>query len=426
MPLPTPRSWWPDRWEADTPTNADDRHCHLPFSSVTLVRESGAIVAPSFEDHLGAGRGRHRPADLRGPSHPLDSTTDDAICDPLQELLMDESISEILVTGPSSVLVERRGRIERARFAFADQDHLVRTIRKLARRAGVHLDADYPLVDARLPDGSRLSAMIPPLAVDGPVLSWRRGAIPCRPSELLAWGSVPREVLEFLEAAVVARVNLLIYGEAGSGKTTLLNALCRSIPHNERIVTIENGAELKLEQPQVIRLDALAPREGAIPLEDLVRQALRMNPDRVVLGEARGRESWEAWQAVAAGHGRLMMTIMARDPRQVVARMEAVVRSAGDPMPRRWIRRSLLAEGTLLIETSRTASGTRRVTRILELNGSRKRGRFRLRRLFACRPTTNASHPTELQPSGRIPRCLPLIHAAGITFPEEFFVRRER
>lgn len=430
MPVPSSSPLPPrqDRRESGRSTFADERHCHLPLSSLSSFREDQGGPATSVADRSGRTPGSDflptTPGEVVNRSRWSANHPPDEILGPLRELLADPTITEILVTGPVSIHVEQRGRIVKADGSFAGPEHLTRTIQWLAQQAGVRVDARQPLVDARLADGTRLSAMIPPLAVDGPVLSLRRGAAPCRPSDLLARGSVPREVLDFLEAAVVARVNVLIHGEPGSGKTTLLNALCRSIPHNERIITIEQGVELKLDQPHVIRLDAVAAREGTIPLEQLVRQSLQMNPDRVVLGEARGLESWEAWQAVAAGQCRMMMTISARDPRQVIARMEAVARTAGDHMPRRWVRQSLLAHSTLLVETRRTSGGHRRVNRVWELSGSRKRARFRLRGLFAYQATPENPADGQFLSLGRVPQCLSLIHGVGIELPESSFARR--
>lgn len=342
---------------------------------------------------------------------------------PLTPLLQDPTITEILVTGPSSIVVERLGRIERAPLTFQDAPELLRIVQTLAGQAGARLDARSPLLDSRLPDGTRISVMIPPLAIDGPVLTLRRCGSRLRSLDLVALGVVPRDILEFLEAAVVARMNVLIFGEPGCGKTTLLNALCRSIPHSERIVTIESGIELHLDQPNVIRLDARYPKKDPNGVVAMIRQSLQCRPDRVILGDARGPEAWEVWQAAASGSGRMLMAMTAGDSRHLLARLESLAQMTGEKMPRRLVRRYLTATPTILVHLIRVSGSGRRVARVAELLRSRRR--CKLRSVFAWKPSNDRWSEGVFRCLGRVPRCLPAIRSAGIEIPETLFARRD-
>src|SRR5690606_14762610 len=255
---------------------------------------------------------------------------------PLEPLLQDRSISDILVTTPYLVVVERNGRLERTGVQFKDNAHLLRIIEKIVSRVGRRVDESAPMVDARLPDGSRVNAIIPPLAVDGPLLSIRRfGRSPLTPEKLVANHSVTSEMMELLKACVRARLNIIISGGTGSGKTTLLNALSSFVPETERIVTIEDAAELQLSQWHVARLETRPPNvegKGAIRQRELVINALRMRPDRIVVGEVRGEEALDMLQAMNTGHDGSLTTIHANNPRDGIGRMEVMVGMANANM----------------------------------------------------------------------------------------------
>jgi pilus assembly protein CpaF len=340
---------------------------------------------------------------------------------PLSDLLADTSITEILVTGPHRVFVERLGRVEQAPVQFESTQKFLEAIRALAWHAGSRLDERSPILETRLPDGTRVHAMVPPLAVETPVLLLRRAGARLRSLDLLALGVLPRPIMEFLEASVVARLNILIYGEPGSGKTTLLNALCRSIPHNERIICVESGMELKLEQPHVIRLDSRFPQADVSTNAQVLRQALQCRPDRVILGDATSFACADVWQVVTLGHCRILLTLPAHDPQEVLARLESLALTAAAPFSRRWIRRCLTAHPAILVGMVRTSGSGRRVGRVAELSRSRRRCRYKLRDLFVWKPATERLPEGVFVATGRIPRSLAQIQAAGIEISEVCF-----
>jgi pilus assembly protein CpaF len=292
---------------------------------------------------------------------------------PLEPLLQDRSISDILVTTPYLVVVERNGRLERTSVQFKDNAHLLRIIEKIVSRVGRRVDESSPMVDARLPDGSRVNAIIPPLAVDGPLLSIRRfGRSPLTPDKLIANHSVTPEMIQLLHACVRARLNIVISGGTGSGKTTLLNALSSFIPETERIVTIEDAAELQLNQWHVARLETRPPNvegKGAIRQRELVINALRMRPDRIVVGETRGEEAIDMLQAMNTGHDGSLTTIHANSPRDGLSRLEVMVGMANANMGVRAIRQQIASAVDVIIQVSRMSDGTRRVTHITECVG---------------------------------------------------------
>jgi pilus assembly protein CpaF len=292
---------------------------------------------------------------------------------PLEPLLQDRSISDILVTTPYLVVVERNGRLERTSVQFKDNAHLLRIIEKIVSRVGRRVDESSPMVDARLPDGSRVNAIIPPLAVDGPLLSIRRfGRSPLTPDKLIANHSVTPEMIQLLHACVRARLNMVISGGTGSGKTTLLNALSSFIPETERIVTIEDAAELQLNQWHVARLETRPPNvegKGAIRQRELVINALRMRPDRIVVGETRGEEAIDMLQAMNTGHDGSLTTIHANSPRDGLGRLEVMVGMANANMGVRAIRQQIASAVDVIIQVSRMSDGTRRVTHITECVG---------------------------------------------------------
>ncbi|MGD0302502.1 MAG: CpaF family protein [Bryobacteraceae bacterium] len=292
---------------------------------------------------------------------------------PLEPLLADPTISDILVTTPALVFVERAGKLYRTPVEFKDNAHLLRIIEKIVSRVGRRVDESSPLVDARLPDGSRVNAAIPPVAVDGPLLSIRRfGRDPLRGQDLVANLTLTPGILLLLEACVKARLNILISGGTGAGKTTLLNALSAFIPEDERIVTIEDAAELKLDQIHVARMETRPPNiegAGAIRIRQLVINALRMRPDRIIVGEVRGEEALDMLQAMNTGHDGSLTTIHANSPRDAVSRLEVMVGMANSNMGVRSIRQQVSSAIDVFVQITRFSDGSRRINAFTECVG---------------------------------------------------------
>ncbi|WP_075794098.1 CpaF family protein [Massilia putida] len=292
---------------------------------------------------------------------------------PLEPLLNDPTVSDILVNTHDKVYVERRGRLELTDVTFHDNAHLMKIIEKIVSRVGRRVDESSPMVDARLPDGSRVNAIIPPLAVDGPLVSIRRfGATPLTVQNLLDYKSVTPPMIKVLESLGLAKVNILISGGTGSGKTTMLNLISGFIPGNERIVTIEDAAELQLRQPHVVRLETRPPNiegKGEVTQRALVRNSLRMRPDRIILGEVRGPEALDMLQAMNTGHEGSLATIHANTPRDALARLENMVGMAGVNLTPRAIRQQIASAITVILQASRLADGTRKVVSMQEITG---------------------------------------------------------
>ncbi len=292
---------------------------------------------------------------------------------PLEPLLADSTISDILVNSYSSIYIERRGKLEKTAISFKDDEHLMRVIERIVSTVGRRIDEAQPMVDARLPDGSRVNAIIPPLAIDGPVLSIRRfGTNPLKMPTLIANGALTKEVAVLFEMCVRARLNIVISGGTGAGKTTLLNALSAYIPRDERIVTIEDSAELQVQQPHVIRLETRPPNiegRGEVTQRDLVRNALRMRPDRIVIGEVRSGEAIDMLQAMNTGHDGSLTTIHANSPRDSLARLETMIQMAGMRLSDRAMRQQIASAIDVIIQVARLTDGTRRVTSISEITG---------------------------------------------------------
>ncbi|HVR63983.1 MAG TPA: CpaF family protein, partial [Polyangia bacterium] len=292
---------------------------------------------------------------------------------PLEALLRDNTISDILVNTASRVYIERGGRLERTAIRFRDNEHLQQIINRIVSRVGRRVDDSSPMVDARLPDGSRVNAIIPPLALDGPLLSIRRfGGQPLRFADLVRTGSVTPHMVGLLGACVRAKVNILISGGTGSGKTTLLNALSSFIPPHERVVTIEDAAELQLQQEHVARLETRPPNvegRGEVVARDLVRNALRMRPDRIIVGEVRAAEVMDMLQAMNTGHEGSMTTIHANTPRDALTRIEAMVGMAGGAMSESLVRQTISRSLEIIVQLSRGNDGKRRMASISEITG---------------------------------------------------------
>lgn len=292
---------------------------------------------------------------------------------PIEPLLYDPDISDILVNRYNQIYVEKFGKLSKVDFVFRDEAHLLQIIDRIVSKIGRRIDESSPYVDARLPDGSRVNAIIPPLAMDGSVLSIRRfGADPLKMSDLLAFGSLNQNMAMLIEGCVKARLNLLISGGTGSGKTTLLNVCSEFIPENERIISIEDSAELQLKQEHVVRLETRPPNiegKGEVTQRDLVRNTLRMRPDRIILGEVRGGEALDMLQAMSTGHDGSLSTVHANTTRDAMARLEVMVLMAGMDLPERAIREQITSAINVVIHLARLSDGSRKIVQISEVTG---------------------------------------------------------
>ena len=292
---------------------------------------------------------------------------------PLEPLLADKTISDILVNGAKSVYIERRGKLERTNVTFNDDAHLLNTIDRIVSAVGRRIDESSPMVDARLSDGSRVNAIIPPLAIDGPSVSIRRFAVELLSADdLISLGTISAEMAKVLEVIVKARLNVLISGGTGSGKTTTLNILSGFIPEDERVVTIEDSAELQLQQPHVVRLETRPPNiegRGEVSSRDLVRNSLRMRPERIIVGEVRGAEALDMLQAMNTGHDGSLTTVHANTPRDALGRIENMVSMTGINFPIKALRAQIAAAIDIVIQVSRMEDGSRKLVSIQEING---------------------------------------------------------
>ncbi len=346
---------------------------------------------------------------------------------PLEPLLQDPTISDILVTTPKLVYVERGGKLYRTPVEFKDNSHLLRIIEKVVSRVGRRVDESSPLVDARLPDGSRVNAAIPPVAIDGPLLSIRRfGRTALRGEDLAKKLAMTDGMLELLKACVKARLNILISGGTGSGKTTLLNALSGYIPEDERIVTIEDAAELRLQQTHVARMETRPPNvegHGAIQIRQLVINALRMRPDRVIVGEVRAEEALDMLQAMNTGHDGSLTTIHANSPRDAVGRLEVMVGMANSNMGVRAIRQQVASAVDLFVQVSRFSDGSRRITHITEVVGM-EGDMVTIQDIFVFDKTglgEDGKVKGRFRATGIRPKCYERIKSCGISLPASLF-----
>jgi pilus assembly protein CpaF len=291
---------------------------------------------------------------------------------PIEPMFRDLSISDILVNGSKEIYIERGGRLTRVATSFRNDAHLMAVIDRIVSRVGRRVDESSPMVDARLPDGSRVNAIIPPLALDGPVLSIRRFGIDLSVQKLIDGGTMNPAMASLIAGCVAARLNIMIAGGTGAGKTTLLNALASFIPADQRIITIEDAAELRLQQEHVVRLETRPPNaegEGEVKARDLVKNALRMRPDRIIVGEVRGSEAVDMLQAMNTGHEGSLTTIHANTPRDALARLETMILMAGANLPDRAMREQISSALDLIIQVSRLADGSRKITSVVEVTG---------------------------------------------------------
>ena len=326
-----------------------------------------------------------------------------------------------------TIYVERRGKLEATNVAFKDDEHLMRVIERIVSSVGRRIDESSPMVDARLRDGSRVNAIIPPLSIDGPVLSIRRfGAEPLRMNSLIENKALTKDIADMLEMCVGARLNVLISGGTGAGKTTLLNALSAYIPEDERIVTIEDSAELQLQQPHVVRLETRPPNiegRGEVTQRDLVRNALRMRPDRIVIGEVRGGEAIDMLQAMNTGHDGSLTTIHANTPRDALARLETMIQMTGMRLSDRAMRQQVAAAINLVVQVARLSDGTRRLTAISEITGMEGET-ITMQEIFQYERTGVDSQGQVIgrfRPTGIRPRFAERLKACGMQLPRVFF-----
>ena len=365
------------------------------LDSLDLSRITGLSDEELREDIRRLAEGMLKSRNRKLPAIDEDRLVEELIAEsfglgPLETYMQDPDVSDILVNGPQEVYVERLGRLQETNTVFADDEHLLQIIQRVAARVGRRIDEHSPMVDARLPDGSRVNAIIPPLALGGPVLSIRRfGLRPLQVADLLVRGSICPEMLKVVEAAVEGRINVLISGGTGSGKTTLLNNVSKFIPANERLVTIEDSAELKLQRKHVVKLETRpksAEGTAEVSQRDLVRNALRMRPDRIILGDVRGGEALDMLQAMNTGHEGSLTTIHANDTRDALSRLEVMVSMAGFDLPVAVTRRYIASAVTLIIHLARLKGGVRRVMKISEIT-SLDGGDYAIQDLFAFRQT---------------------------------------
>jgi pilus assembly protein CpaF len=346
---------------------------------------------------------------------------------PLEGLLRDPTISDILVNGPDTVYVERQGRLELTGVKFGDEPHLLQIIQRIVGRVGRRIDETSPIADARLADGSRVNAIIPPLALDGSLLCIRRfSAKPLKAEDLIAKQSIAPEMIEFLAGCVQARRNILISGGTGSGKTTFLNLMSGYIPLDERIATIEDAAELRLQQPHVVRMETRPPNvegHGEVLMRDLVRNALRMRPDRVVIGESRGPEALDMLQAMNTGHDGSMTTLHANDTRDALSRMEMMVGMAGFDMPMWVIRKQIASAVHIVVQSARLSGGVRKITKISEITGM-EGDVISMHDLFVFKQTgldENRVAQGHFSSTGLRPKCLEHLQVMGVHLDPSIF-----
>jgi pilus assembly protein CpaF len=350
---------------------------------------------------------------------------------PLEPLLRDDSVTEVMVNNFDMVFVERNGKIERTQIAFVDQQHLLRIIDKIVSQVGRRIDESSPMVDARLPDGSRVNAIIPPLSLRGPTLTIRKfSRDPYTMDDLIQFGSMSPKAAQFMAACVKGKLNVLISGGTGTGKTTMLNAVSASVPGDERIVTIEDAAELQLQQEHVITLESRPPNiegSGEVRIRELVRNALRMRPDRIIVGEVRGPETLDMLQAMNTGHEGSLTTIHANSPRDALSRLETLVLTAGVDLPLRAIREQIASAFDVLIQISRLVDGSRRVTYVTEVLRM-EADVVTLQDIFLARPPDEESAGDSkskllgpLTATGLKPHFLEKLAASGVILPPSFF-----
>ncbi|MBK9208755.1 MAG: CpaF family protein [Anaerolineales bacterium] len=349
---------------------------------------------------------------------------------PIQSLLDDEEVSEIMVNGPKKIFVEKKGKLTKTNITFDDDDHVLRIIDRIILPLGRRVDADSPTVDARLPDGSRVNAVVRPVAIDGPSITIRKfRKDKLKAEDLIAFGSMTKQMADFLEACVKARFNIIISGGTGSGKTTLLNVMSGFIPENERIITIEDAAELQLQQDHVMRMEtksANADGLHAVSIRELVKNSLRMRPDRIVVGEVRGGEALDMLQAMNTGHDGSLTTVHANTPRDAMSRIETLVLMAGMDLPLKVVRQQVSSAVDLIVQQTRLKDGQRKVTAVTEVAGME--GEIivlsDIFKFVQSGVTTEGKVLGEVNATGIRPNFTPRLEAAGFKLSADVFAPR--
>jgi pilus assembly protein CpaF len=346
---------------------------------------------------------------------------------PMQPLLDDPTITEVMVNGPKHVYIEREGKLLRTEKTFRDNAHVMRIIERIVTPLGRRIDESSPMVDARLPDGSRVNAIIPPLAVRGPTITVRKfSRVPYNVNDLIAFGTLTTQMAEFLRACVHSHLNILVSGGTGSGKTTTLNTLSAFIPNSERIVTIEDAAEVQLQQDHVITLESRPPNmegKGEVAIRALVRNSLRMRPDRIIVGECRGGEALDMLQAMNTGHDGSLSTVHSNSPRDTISRLETMTLMAGTELPSRAIREQIASAINLIVHQTRMRDGTRKITHVTEIHGMEEQVVV-MQDIFIYKQLGVDDRGRVVgrhQPTGLRPRCLEHLAAQGLALPAEIF-----
>jgi len=349
---------------------------------------------------------------------------------PLELRVKEEGVADIMINGPKNVFLEKNGRIIKSDVTFRDNDHLLQILDRIVSKVGRRVDETSPMVDARLPDGSRLNAIIPPLALDGPSLTIRRfGSNPLTLEDLLKFGAFTPEMVMFLEAGMKARLNMIISGGTGSGKTTLLNTLSSFISNENRIVTIEDAAELQLQQDHVLRLETRPPNiegKGAVTATDLVKNALRMRPDRIIIGECRGGETLDMLQAMNTGHDGSLTTVHANNPRDAISRVETLINMSGVELPLSAVRKQISSAVNIIIQASRLQGGPRKITYISEIVGM-EQDTLVMQDIFKFVQDgigDDGKAQGHFEATGVRPKCIEQMEASGIRLPPSIFQNR--
>jgi pilus assembly protein CpaF len=391
-------------------------------------RDQELLVRAVVEEHL---REEETPLSREERDRVVADIVDEVLgYGPLETYLRDESVSEIMVNGPHNVFVERRGRLEQVQAAFADDAHVMRIVDKIVSQVGRRVDESSPMVDARLPDGSRVNVVVPPLSLCGPALTIRKFARrPFTMDDLVARGMLTPIAADFLAACIAGKLNVLISGGTGVGKTTLLNAMSGFIPDRERIITIEDAAELQLQQAHVLALESRPPNvegRGEIRIRELVRNALRMRPDRLIVGEVRGAETVDMLQAMNTGHDGSLTTIHANSPRDALSRLETLVLTGGVDLPLRAIREQVASAFDLIVQVVRCVDGSRRISHVTEVLGMES-DVVTLQDIFVAHSPSEQDYDSAgrllgaLTYTGIKPRFFPKLATNGVVLPRDFF-----